>query len=56
MSNSETIKIGVIGVGYLGEYHVEQIQNIDNATLIGISDLNVSRGGAISKKYNVKYR
>ena len=51
MSNSQTIKIGVVGVGYLGEYHVQQIQSIPNAILVGISDLSVKRGEIISNKY-----
>ncbi len=55
MSNLETIKIGVIGVGYLGEYHVQQIQTITNATLAGISDLDIERGEAISTQYNTKF-
>ena len=55
MSNLETIKIGVIGVGYLGEYHVQQIQTITNATLVGISDLDIERGEAISMRYNTQF-
>jgi len=55
MSNSETIKIGVIGVGYLGEYHVQQIQTISNANLIGISDLDIERAEVISTQYHTTF-
>ena len=55
MPNSETIKIGVMGVGYLGEFHVQQLQTIPNVVLVGLFDLNVERGTVISKKYNVKF-
>ena len=55
MSNSQTIKIGVIGVGYLGEFHVQQLQKIPNISLIGLSDINSVRGISISTKYNIQY-
>ena len=55
MSNSQTIKIGVIGVGYLGEFHIQQLQIIDNIYLIGLSDINSDRGTSISTEYNVQH-
>ena len=55
MSNSQTIKIGVLGVGYLGEFHVQQLQLTPNVNLIGLYDINAERGSAISKKYDVEF-
>ena len=37
MNNSKTIKIGMIGAGYLGEFHVQQLQTINNVHLVGFS-------------------
>ena len=55
MSNEQTIKIGVIGVGYLGEFHVQQLKTIPDINVIGISDLNSERGNAISEKHGVPF-
>ena len=55
MSNSQTIKIGVIGVGYLGEFHIQQLQTIPAVDVIGLSDVNLDRANIISEKYNVNF-
>ena len=55
MSNLQTIKIGVIGVGYLGEFHTQQLQTIPEVDVVGISDVNSDRATIISKKYNVNF-
>jgi predicted dehydrogenase len=34
------VKIGVVGVGHLGQYHTQKYQNIDNAELVGVYDTN----------------
>ena len=55
MSHTQTIKIGVIGVGYLGEFHVQQLQNIPHVNIIGITDSDYQRGNVIANKYNVEF-
>ena len=55
MSNLQTIKIGVIGVGYLGEFHTQQLQTIPEVDVVGISDVNSDRATIISEKYNVNF-
>ena len=53
--NKETkIKIGVIGTGHLGVFHIEQLLKIKNANLIGIYDISDSVAKSVSKKFNVK--
>ena len=54
MSNSETIKIGVIGAGYLGEFHIQQLQTLSNIEIIGFSDCDSERAAYISSQYNIK--
>ena len=50
----KSIKIGVIGVGHLGEHHVKHFKNLQHAKLVGIFDTNRERAKEISKKYNIK--
>ncbi len=52
--NINPIKIGVVGVGYLGNYHVQQLQQIEKAEIIGIYDADKTRLNEISKTYSVK--
>ena len=47
------IKFGVIGVGYLGEYHLKHLLDIKNIHVIGIYDTNKIRANNISKQYDV---
>ncbi|MFN3410631.1 MAG: Gfo/Idh/MocA family oxidoreductase [Exilispira sp.] len=51
------VKIGVIGVGHMGEYHVNVIKLLESLGLVkflGIYDINPSRLHFIASKYNVK--
>ncbi len=41
--NKERLKVGVIGVGHLGEYHVQKYKAIPNAELVGVVDTNPER-------------
>jgi predicted dehydrogenase len=49
------IKVGVVGVGYLGEHHTRIYGTLPNAELVGVSDTNEKRGAEIAEKYNTKY-
>ena len=48
------IKIAVIGIGYLGEFHAQKYKANKNADLIGIVDTNKKRCKEISNKIGVK--
>lgn len=49
------IKVGVIGVGYLGEHHTRVYQSLTGAELIGVSDTHSARGDEIAKKYGTEF-
>ena len=48
------VKIAVIGIGYLGEFHAQKYKANKNADLIGIVDTNKQRSEEISNKIGVK--
>ncbi len=48
------INIGVVGVGYLGRLHVQQLKTIPEANLVGIFDTDTRRAKAISQEFQVK--
>ena len=52
---SEKIKIGVVGVGHLGQYHAKHYHFRDGTNLVGVYDTDSSRGEEIAKQYNTKF-
>jgi predicted dehydrogenase len=48
----ETLRVGVIGVGVLGEYHVQKYQSIPSVDLVGVVDTNPARANEIGDRYN----
>tara|TARA_B100000700_G_scaffold21910_1_gene21211 strand:- start:931 stop:1875 length:945 start_codon:yes stop_codon:yes gene_type:complete len=51
---SKKIQYGVIGVGYLGQYHVQHLLNISHVDVVGIYDIDNKRAKEMSQKYKVK--
>jgi predicted dehydrogenase len=47
----DRLRVGVIGVGHLGEYHVQKYKAQPNVTLVGIVDTNGARAAEISGRY-----
>lgn len=47
------IKVGVVGVGHLGKYHVEKYAGMPDVELVGIADLNQDRREALSRKFSI---
>ena len=54
MGANKKINIGVIGVGYLGSYHVAQYQQLKNINFVGCHDIDKKKLDDIRKKNSVK--
>ncbi|MFZ0450443.1 MAG: Gfo/Idh/MocA family oxidoreductase [Desulfatiglandaceae bacterium] len=48
------IRIGVIGVGHLGQYHVQKYRAIEGTDLVGIVDMDKDRALDIAKRYDTR--
>jgi predicted dehydrogenase len=48
------IKTGVIGVGYLGQFHAEKYAGIADVELVGVVDSDPARVAQVSKKLNTR--
>lgn len=53
MLNMNKLRVGVIGVGYLGGFHAKTYQEIENCSLVGVCDTNHARLSEISQSLNV---
>lgn len=49
------IRIGVIGVGYLGKYHLEKYVGIEGVDVVGVCDTNEETGGKIGADYGIPH-
>ena len=49
------LKIGVIGVGSLGQHHARVLTELPQAELAGVADVNQERGGEIAGRHGVPF-
>ncbi|MBS1232970.1 MAG: putative dehydrogenase, partial [Nitrospirae bacterium] len=48
------IRVGVIGVGYLGQHHARIYSEIEEAELVGVADLQKDKAETIAGNYHCK--
>ena len=51
----DPIRVGVIGVGNMGQHHTRVLSLLKDVTLIGVSDIDVERGIDTASKYRVRF-
>jgi predicted dehydrogenase len=54
-SQPQPIRVGVIGVGNMGQHHTRVLSLLKDVELVGISDINVERGLDTASKYRVRF-
>ncbi|MBW1733073.1 MAG: Gfo/Idh/MocA family oxidoreductase [Deltaproteobacteria bacterium] len=50
----QRLRVAVIGVGHLGEYHVQKYRGIPGVELVGVVDMNLDRVNEIARRYHTK--
>ncbi len=48
------LRVGVVGVGYLGRFHAEKYARMDDVELIGVVDINKSQAEEVAGRFNTK--
>ncbi len=48
----KNIKVGVIGVGYLGRFHAQKYAVMENVSLVGVADLDAQQGKKVAGECN----
>ena len=51
----QPIRIGVVGVGNMGQHHTRVLSLLKDVELVGVSDVNVERGLDTASKYRVRF-
>lgn len=49
------IRIGVIGVGNMGQHHARILSSMKDVELVGVADINVERGLDTASKYKTRF-
>lgn len=55
MSEEGRLKVGVIGVGYLGRLHAEKIASFPDVRLVGVCDADPDRGKAVAREFSTEH-
>jgi predicted dehydrogenase len=50
----EKLKVGVVGVGYFGQFHAEKYAKMEDVELVGVVDVDASRAREIAKRYRTQ--
>jgi predicted dehydrogenase len=48
------IRVAVVGVGYLGQFHAEKYAKMEEVELVGVVDIDVSRAREMAKRYRTQ--
>jgi predicted dehydrogenase len=51
----DKVKVGIIGVGYLGTQHARILSYLEKAELIGVADIDFKKAMVIGNRHGVKY-
>ncbi len=51
----QPIRIGVIGVGNMGQHHARVLSLLKDVELVGVADINVDRGLETASKYRIRF-
>ncbi len=51
----DTLRVGVIGVGVMGERHCRVYSSLRRVQVVGIADLDASRGHAVAAQYETRH-
>ncbi len=50
------LRVGVIGVGYLGRLHAQKMASFDDVVLVGVCDADLERGKAVAEEFGTSFR
>lgn len=54
-NHPQPLRVGVIGVGNMGQHHTRVLSLLKDVELVGVADINVERGLDTASKYRVRF-
>ena len=46
-------RVGLVGAGYICEYHIAAIRRLPDVELVGVTDLDAARAAKVGEKFGV---
>ena len=50
----EALRVGVVGVGHLGQYHVQKYAALDTANLVGVLDTDRAKANDVARRHGAR--
>jgi len=54
VQSSERLRVGLVGAGYVSEYHIRALQSLPFVEIVGIADPHVDRARKVAKRYGLR--
>lgn len=49
--NPTSFRVGLVGAGYISEFHLRALRRLTNVTIVGITDLDISRARTVTERF-----
>ena len=53
MTNGKNYRVGLVGAGYVSEFHIKALKRLSNVRLVGITDLDAARAKATAQSFGI---
>jgi 2-alkyl-3-oxoalkanoate reductase len=53
MINGKVYRVGLVGAGYVSEFHIKALKRLPNVRLVGITDLDPARAKAMTQNFGI---
>lgn len=53
MINGKNYRVGLVGAGYVSEFHIKALKRLSNVRLVGITDLDMARAKATAQSFGI---
>jgi predicted dehydrogenase len=48
-----SFRVGLVGAGYISEFHIRALRRLSNVSIVGIADLDFSRARAVAERFGI---
>lgn len=53
MTNGKSYRVGIVGAGYVSEFHIKALKRLPNVRIVGITDLDATRARATAQRFGI---
>jgi predicted dehydrogenase/nucleoside-diphosphate-sugar epimerase len=53
MTNGKIYRVGLVGAGYVSEFHIKALKRLPKVRIVGISDLNAARAKTVAQNFGI---